>query len=59
MATATYQPYKNGGGEKAGDSLHAARVQVAARGGHSDQTGGESQQQRVAAPVQRQRQELT
>lgn len=40
-------------------SLHAARVQVAARRGHSHQTGGEGQQQRVAGPIQWQRQELT
>lgn len=39
--------------------LHAAWVQVAARCGHSDQTGGEGQQQTVTGPVQRQRQELT
>ena len=32
---------------------------MAARCGHSDQTGGEGQQQSVAGPVQRQRQELT
>lgn len=32
---------------------------MAARRGHSDQTGGEGQQQSVAGPVQRQRQELT
>lgn len=39
--------------------LHAAGVQVAARRGHSDQTGGKGQQQSMADPVQRQRQELT
>lgn len=39
--------------------LHAAGVQVAARRGHSDQTGGKGQQQSMAHPVQRQRQELT
>lgn len=40
-------------------SPHAAWVEVAARCGHSNQTGGEGQQQSVAAPVQSQGQELT
>lgn len=39
--------------------LHTAWVQVAARCRYSDQTGGEGQEQSVAAPVQRQGQELT
>lgn len=40
-------------------SLHAASVQVTARCGDSDQTGGEGQQQSVAGSVQCQGQELT
>lgn len=34
-------------------------MQVAARCGHPNQTGGEGQEQSVAGPVQRQGQELT
>lgn len=34
-------------------------MQVAARCGHSNQTGGEGQEQSVAGPVQREGQELT
>lgn len=40
------------------DSLHAAGVELAARHRHANHTGGEGQEQRVARPVQSQRQEL-